>query len=59
MTSKVAIALNQSLKLGFVYRENYDADLEEYVLSYYLTGNANTPGDYVFMITLLNSNATD
>lgn len=59
LTSKAAIALNQSLKLGFVYRENYNADLEEYVFSYYLTGNANTPGDYVFMITLLNNNATD
>ena len=51
--------LNSSLKLGLKYRENFNADNEDYIFSYYLTRNTNTPGDYVFMITLLNNNATD
>lgn len=56
---KASAALNSSLKLGLKYRENFNADNEDYIFSYYLTGNTNTPGDYVFLITLLNNNATD
>ena len=59
LDAKATVALNPSLKLGFKYRENYNADNEDYIFSYYLTGNTNTPGDYVFMITMLNNNATD
>ena len=55
-TNKANVSLTNALKLGYKFRTDFDADNEEYVFAYYLTGNINTPenSDYVFMITLLN-----
>ena len=60
-TNKANVALTGTLKLGYKFRTNFNADNEDYLFSYYLTGNINTPtnADYVFMLTLLNDGGSD